>query len=78
MNFKKQKILIITTALLTLSFTMLHAVDSKKQIAPMATTSYLSMTTEVLEQEVEKRTIEGNLPFDMGLELMKRWTEVAD
>ena len=33
------------------------------------------MSTQQLQQEVEKRSLEGNLPFEMGLELIKRWTD---
>ena len=33
------------------------------------------MSTTKLQEEVEKRSIEGNLPFEMGLELIKRWSD---
>ncbi|MBT8343280.1 MAG: hypothetical protein HKP62_07525 [Sulfurovum sp.] len=36
--------------------------------------SYQSMSTAQLQKEVEKRSINGDLTFAMGLELMKRWT----
>lgn len=36
--------------------------------------SYQSMSTAQLQEEVEKRSINGDLTFAMGLELMKRWT----
>ena len=36
--------------------------------------SYQAMSTTQLQDEVEKRTIKGNLSFDMGMELIKRWT----
>jgi hypothetical protein len=36
--------------------------------------SYKFMSTAQLQEEVEKRSINGDLPFDMGLELIKRWT----
>lgn len=32
------------------------------------------MSTPKLQEEVEKLSVEGKLPFEMGLELMKRWT----
>jgi hypothetical protein len=32
------------------------------------------ISTPKLQKEVEKLSIEGKLPFEMGLELMKRWT----
>ena len=36
---------------------------------------YQSISTNELEKEVEKRSIEGTLPFEMGLELIKRWSQ---
>ena len=36
--------------------------------------SYQNMSTEQLEEEVEKRSISGDLSFSMGLELLKRWS----
>lgn len=36
--------------------------------------SYQHMSTEQLEEEVEKRSISGDLSFSMGLELLKRWS----
>ena len=34
--------------------------------------TYEHMSTAQLQKEVEKRSINGNLSFDMGLELLKR------
>ncbi len=36
---------------------------------------YQKISTSELEKEVEKRSIEGTLPFEMGLELIKRWSQ---
>ena len=36
--------------------------------------AYINMSTAQLQEEVEKRSINGNLSFDMGLELIRRWT----
>ena len=33
------------------------------------------MSTQQLQHEVEKLSLEGKLPFEMGLELIKRWTD---
>ncbi len=33
------------------------------------------MTTEQLQYEVEKHSLTGDVPFELGLELIKRWTE---
>ena len=37
--------------------------------------TYKHMSTAQLQEEVERRSINGNLSFDMGLELMKRWSK---
>jgi len=37
-------------------------------------TDYKLMTTIQLQKEVEKRSIDGTLPFPMGLELINRWS----
>ena len=36
---------------------------------------YSMMSTVELEKEVELLSINGELPLEMGLELMKRWKE---
>jgi hypothetical protein len=33
------------------------------------------IATPELQKEVERLSIEGRLPFEMGLELMKRWSD---
>lgn len=33
------------------------------------------MSTQTLQEHVEKLSLEGKLPFEMGLELMKRWSD---
>lgn len=37
-------------------------------------TSYEHMSTAELEKVVEKLTLKGDVPFEMGVELMKRWS----
>jgi hypothetical protein len=39
------------------------------------TTIYQNMSTAQLQEEVEKHTINGNLSFALGQELIKRWTQ---
>jgi len=36
---------------------------------------YAEMTTSELQEAVEKLSSENKLPFGMGLELIKRWTD---
>jgi len=38
-------------------------------------TDYRMMSTVELEKEVEQLSISGELPYEMGLELLKRWKE---
>jgi hypothetical protein len=38
-------------------------------------TDYSMMSTVELEEKVELLSINGELPLEMGLELMKRWKE---
>ena len=33
------------------------------------------MSTTKLQEEVERLSIEGKLPFEMGLEIIKRWSD---
>lgn len=33
------------------------------------------ISTKQLQNEVEKLSLEGKLPFEMGLELIKRWSD---
>lgn len=50
-------------------------VKSVSQNNISVTTLYQTMSTTQLQEEVEKRSIKGNLPFEMGIELIKRWTK---
>lgn len=36
---------------------------------------YQQISTIALQKEVEKRSIAGTLPYEMGLELIKRWSK---
>lgn len=38
---------------------------------------YATMSTAELEQVVENISLKGEVPFAIGLELIKRWTEVS-
>ena len=38
-------------------------------------TIYTTMSTAQLQKEVERRSKSGELTFNMGLELIKRWTK---
>lgn len=73
-------------AFVCISITMTYAENIQMNITTMGVkpevtkiasikTSYQYMSTEELEKEVEKLTASGDIPFDMGMELMKRWTK---
>jgi hypothetical protein len=50
-------------------------VKSVSQNNISVTAKYQIMSTAQLQEEVEKRSINGNLSFEMGMELIKRWTK---
>jgi len=65
---------------------MIYAANIKTNVTTMGvnpevakitsiSTSYHTMSTTELEKEVERLTVNGNVPFEMGVELMKRWTK---
>ncbi len=74
MKVKILKILgkIIPLSLITVSIIyaagLINISDSSSKIA------YSSMSTIELEEEVERLSLNGDVPFPMGIELIKRWT----
>lgn len=85
MEVKKQRILGRMIAFVCMSVTMVHASNTNMNITSMGvkpeiakitsiSTSYQNLSTEELEKEVERLTVRGHVPFEMGMELMKRWT----
>ena len=58
---------IIALSLLSVSLTFASTITPK---------DYLTMSTIELEKQVEKLSLSGKLPFEMGLELIKRWSKV--
>ena len=86
MKVKKQRILGQMIAFACISTTMISAANIKTNVTTMGvkpevakiasiSTSYHTMSTKDLEKEVERLTVNGNVPFEMGVELMKRWTK---
>lgn len=64
----------IGTALLTTSMSLANPVETQDVKSEKLCLTDTCISTEKLQKEVEKRTLEGNLPFEMGLELIKRWS----
>lgn len=60
------KIITQTIALSLLSVTLTFASINND-------TKYSMMSTVELEKKVEKLSLNGDLPFEMGMELIKRW-----
>jgi len=85
LEVKKQRILGRMLAFACILTTMVHASNPKMNVTSMGvkpeiakitsiSTSYQNLSTAELEKEVERLTVRGNVPFEMGMELMKRWT----
>jgi ABC-type protease/lipase transport system fused ATPase/permease subunit len=74
MKVKRLKILkkIILLSLMTVSIIyaagLLNFSDTSAQI------TYSNMSTMELQEEVERLSQNGDVPFRMGMELIKRWT----
>jgi hypothetical protein len=81
MKEKTSKILgkIIILSLITVTMTYGSNKDNLNNLNDKSYTtlekSYQSMSTAQLQEEVEKRSISGDLSFDLGMELMNRWTK---
>ncbi|MEN8727557.1 MAG: hypothetical protein ABF276_06290 [Sulfurovum sp.] len=80
MQAKRTKILgkIIVLSLITVTMTYGSNTENlnslKNKDYTTLESSYQNMSTAQLQEEVEKRSINGDLSFDMGMELIKRWT----
>ena len=68
-----KKVLIIFT-LFTMTYASNENPTNNSYDLSMKEIAYVNMSTKELQEEVEKRSINGDLSFDMGLELIKRWT----
>jgi len=72
-------------AVLCISSTMIFASSTRVNVTNMGVksqtneftgmnTMYEKMSTTELEKEVERLTLSGDVPFEMGVELMKQWS----
>ena len=68
--------IVLTFISTSVTFATTSADIEKVKMKSNDTICYTSdcMSTFQLQEEVEKLSIEGKLPFEMGLELMKRWS----
>ena len=60
-----------------IAITMAHAgtADTFTPCGLEKNVNYAHMTTQEIEFEVEKHSVKGDLPFELGLELIKRWSK---
>jgi hypothetical protein len=66
----------ISKILITLLVVTLGTVYANNQTTTtVKSKDYTQMSTTQLQIAVEKLSNEGNLPSEMGFELMRRWTE---
>ncbi len=72
---KKNKMLakIVVLSLITVSILYASGLVQLNHTLPQE--AYHTIDIAELQEAVEQRTQNGDLPFDMGLELMKRWTQ---
>ncbi len=61
-----------TTMICAETSAKIDTVETKKTLVCL---SESCISTPELQKEVEKRSLEGDLQFEMGLELIKRWTQ---
>jgi len=52
-----------------------YMTETPLPIEAIDTSAYTGMRTADLQQEVERRSHTDTLPFPMGIELIKRWSE---
>ena len=74
MKFKTQKTLIrvITFSLIAVSIDYATKFIRLNNTLPKIT--YQEMSTSELQEEIERLSQNGDVPFPMGMELIKRWT----
>lgn len=65
--------LLSTTMTYATTTTDINPIETKTHTKICLTEDCIS--TQRLQEEVEKLSNEGKLPFEMGLELMKRWSK---
>jgi len=74
MNFKITEISAISIIILLITVGIIYTTRLVELNNTLPEVSYEKMTTEILQEEVEKLSQNGELPFPMGRELIQRWT----
>ena len=65
----------ISKLLITLLVITLGTVYASNTMGMNETKDYKKMSTTKLQIEVERLSLEDKLPFEMGLELIHRWSD---
>jgi len=70
-------LLLISILVTTASFADIEnmTIENSLEFEKFANHEISRMSTMQLQEEVEKRTNAGIVPFDMGVELIRRWTK---
>lgn len=68
-------ILSLITATMTYGSNTKNQDNLKNKNHTTLKSTYQNMTTAQLQEEVEKRSINNDMSFALGQELMKRWTK---
>lgn len=64
----------ITIPIIAMTMAQASSTDAFNANSIDENVNYHTMTTEQIEAQVEKHSNAGDLPFELGLELIKRWT----
>ncbi len=74
MKSKRQPTIAKIILFLLITASIVYATNVLSFSKPSKLHSYATMSTGKLQIEVEKHSLTGDLPFEMGLELMNRWS----
>lgn len=75
MNFKITEISAISIIILLITVGIIYTTRLVELNNTLPEITYQEMSTVELEKKVERLSQNGDLPFPMGVELMKRWAQ---
>lgn len=75
MKVKIPKVLVNIITLSLITATLMYDIRSVNFSDTSYQTTYSTMSTMQLQIEVERLSQNGDLPFSMGMELIRRWTK---
>lgn len=74
MKFKTQKTLIRVFTLSLIAVSIGYATKLIRLNNTLPEITYQEMSTTELQEKIERLSQNGDVPFPMGMELIKRWT----